>query len=264
MSKKPKTRIITIINGIEREILSIHEQKDYSLVILPKQGRNYEHIEYGDVPFKDMHYSVHNSYKSKKSGTTIKLTIELENSEIREISSFIKGKKEDLLWPVFSARLMDMSSEKFNTKQRAKDKLICIAEFTKEYASLFISIFVSAKGKNYRQLIHSSINISVVDFEIYSIHIFSSYVPLPPSISSKMIIMTTSPEKINNILSTSPFGDGCQSIDPLKLENVISKMKLLVTKNTVLHMKDQTNNDPEELACLELLASIYSAQPLYS
>jgi len=240
MGSKPKTRFVVEFDGALRELLSVRELPDRSLVVLSRFEQWAVDLESGEETLRESErYSVHMSPQS--TGTTLKRTVTLADGRAITSVYFVKDSKNSLLSHLYT-KACPILSNRYDLRIREKDALVKIGAFSRgDFTTFIFTVLVGDATRTFPNLRdHSLVTFAFGHFEIA---IYSSYLNLPATDNSVTITGATAPKRVNGIATGVRTSDGKPSIDPTDLPSLVLDSQQLCAANLVVRMVEMLPAD---------------------
>lgn len=225
MGAKSKTRFVVAVGGELKELFSVRELPSGDLVILQKHekyhsGKMPESLEEGvnSPKILEEHISVHRSEQSMVKGTTVKETRVIDGKKIITASSYIKTRRDNLLWPLYSKIFADLRDLRYNANARNRDTVIIVASDVPENDSLLMHLFVVGKSRD--TIESGAYRKYEARFRFFRIVAYVGFVNVPPTnVSGIAKIVTRAPQfdrKFNETVNQhyiQKYPEGAESLE---------------------------------------------------
>ncbi|SHN18356.1 hypothetical protein [Roseibium suaedae] len=193
MAKKPKTRVLAIMNGARITLFTVKEVKSGDLIISINKAFASLHTLGSNRPYKEGHFTVHKS--NEGNDTCLSHETIYGNGDIEKTVSLIKNTKDFLLFPVFfRVEGGPPRQEPFNI--RDKDKNVYVGNYFNLTTSICYSVFVTN--------LKEDLGIKCDDFNFYDLKfgyfrllIFVSYCDITSTVPF-MVTYRGSSVRLNN------------------------------------------------------------------
>ena len=161
MARASKVRFVAKVSGGFRELLSVTERKDGSLIVVPKGGsradKGSNDKQQRDI--KNQKYSVHATLDALDGGTLLHQTTMFSDGGKYETHAYTLAIKNGQVWPLYLHHFLHPGA-KVTAAARVDQKII--ANYDPDKSTLIFGVFVGPA--------HASPD-SVQDSEIYTRHV---------------------------------------------------------------------------------------------
>lgn len=202
MPKKPKSRFVVNINGTLRELFSVREHEDGSLLLNSGTPKNWENSDGTLTEFKEQHYSIH---KTKTRDTTITQKTTLADGSHHSNVAYLHNTDNFFLWPVYSRRVPLFLPATRVLKARTNDNVIELGTYNPECTNLLYSVWVARSNYKFDKLMISDINYRVARFSEFLVFVLPVFLNVPAIDQGDVVGFSTSPTVVNNIKSDDHF-----------------------------------------------------------
>jgi len=144
------------VDGKLRSVYRIRERSNGGLIIVPTTGPHVWTKAEAASPFKEAHYTVHPNDNSASGSTNFHAHAVTQAGEIFNFTTHIHGPREDLLFPIVSANVADLSNNQYPELPEDADY-----ELLGEYASSLNSMSC------FMILLHPTINLKKADLPFF-------------------------------------------------------------------------------------------------
>jgi hypothetical protein len=243
-----KTRFAAIVNGRDKIVFSVQEQKNGDLtLIIPAQGRVFD---YGGSLIKNQKFSIHRSLNSENEAVTIKQTVELVDAPEFTTAQYRHRQEEGWLVDVYMQRIQSLSLEKYNLKTKSADRIVTLCHYDESINNLCYTVFLSATGVNLEHTSQPAWNYIFSDFEHFRVHVFFSYLYFRSMPYEDMIPSMTSLPRWGGVISPNDFKANPKPADENLVPVILDRMLGELCKRTIARAKLLQNGkdvSPNEL-----------------
>ncbi|MBW2941936.1 hypothetical protein [Zhongshania aquimaris] len=260
MSRKSKVRFAARIDGVERELFSIKERPDNSLLLVSAYPIFWENSDSSIVRFTEQHYSIHIS--NGGIDTTITQKTKLADGMSHSNVSFIPNTKKHLLWPIYARRVPILLENSRKLSRRSGDKVIFIGDYEFAKANLVYSVFVSNCDFDVNITSLNGLTTYSAKFKHFQIFTIPMYINLPSMNEGDVVGMSTSSTTINNVRSTDHIQLSTHSIPSEYLLSFHFKLMDLLKDKMLQRLSILFQSAPKEMSFSIKMVSLLTALPL--
>ena len=194
-----KVRIFARISDSYRELLSISENRNGSLIIVPKGGRNADRGVAGGPyrKIKNQKYSVHANLQSADGGNTIHHTTLFADGRSYETHAYTLAIKRGNLWPVYYHNFLSSSMDRL-VNEPAGEHFV-VANYDPSISTLIFALYLAPADADLDCIAESQMyRKHIVKFQRFSVVLLVSFSQLP----------SMEVGYINHVSTSSPKLDG--------------------------------------------------------
>jgi hypothetical protein len=196
VSRKAKTRLFVVANGVEREVLVARDRHADGIVFTAGHSKYFLGPEDQRIVIIEQHYSVHPANGGRDLVVTQKT--KLENGDDISIASFVKGNVyHPLLFPIYGRRLPNFV-ESPPLRHNARDRIFQIGAYDTASANLIYSVFVTERDTPIKTGAYGPNTFAIV-FERYKLVVLTGYLNLPSINEGDISLSITSPPVTNGV-----------------------------------------------------------------
>jgi hypothetical protein len=185
-----KTRFVITVDEIFREILSVEEMADGSLLLFPKRSEQYgsgqDHL-YKDA--KEVRISVHPSKESNDGGFLLKMHNKWQDNDYFKGYAYVMPRFGRYLWPIYGCTSPDLSRPRYILK-KLNDKLIDMGIYKPNQTTLIYMLVVTSKNVRPEKLL--KMNVASAQFSNFDLHIHYAFVAYPSIHQGEVAFTATS------------------------------------------------------------------------
>lgn len=176
-----KTRVIATLDGEVRELFSVRETGDRSLIVIIRaEVRGAPGSEFGTQAWETYRVSIHPSSNSVRPGSTIKATMATDKGRKLENAQFINGPRGDLMAVAF-AKLCPVLDERYKPNIKSNDRIIYTQNFSNSDRATLIYIVIVTASEQPAPDGLKGFTLHFVDFTNFRLNIYTTLSNLPPS-----------------------------------------------------------------------------------
>jgi hypothetical protein len=214
---KPRTRFVATVDGELRELFSVVETSDRSLIaFIRAETRGASDSWFGLQRWNTYRVSIHPSKKSKNPGILIKGTMATEIGRKIEVADFSNVCEKDILVFAF-AKLCPILDSRYRKSPKNKDIIINTQSFSiHDNCTLIYIAFVT---RPHVELANPGLGFSLssVDFSDFRLNVFTTISNIPASNVGGWIQNSTSKPRIDGGEIDEDRFEQATGLDPSKL-----------------------------------------------
>ncbi len=205
MGSKPKTRFVVSTEHKLRELFSVRESQDGSLVIIRTDYEGVADQDEIEHELAENHFTVHPSDRS--GGTTIKHTIRTKAGKLIEDMLYVADSADQLFMLVYSSRQGFFPDHQVSSP-RSKDRVLQLATYDQWSTTLYYSVWVCDLRRDPPPPPPGVFRL-LINFRRFALAVYSTYSPVRAYLVGCTHWLTTSTQRINrgpteNLFSDSP------------------------------------------------------------
>lgn len=245
----PKTRVVASCDGFPRELFSVSETGDGSLIIpIRAETRGAPDSLFGLQAWQTYRVSIHPSSKGEIAGTTIKSTMITEIGRKLENSQFIHGEKENLLTIAF-AKLCPILDNRYSFNFRKRDKIVHTQSFfTFDRTTLIYIVVISQRGKAAPYPI-KGFSLHYCDFSIFRLNIYTTLSNIPATHVGGWLEQPTNAPRIDGKIEDSSKIRTAYSFNNSEVEILLLEICQFITAESI---NTFAKEEPEAIYLLDV------------